>query len=554
MKKLYFLLFFLLMSAFSFGQGSESFTNSNATSSYADNSFVGDGGVTWTYIHSRNANADANTSGITLPALMLRRLSSGSKITSSVVSGGVGDFSVKLYKGFTGANDRQVELYVNDVLAGTSVAFDDFAEHTFTVTGVDVGGDVIIELRTITEGQIIIDDMSWTTFAGAGSPGLVVNSPSDGAIIATGTTNVNFSITAQNFNVANGTGDGHIHWTLDSGSGPIDQGEKYDTADEPIAVTDGQTYTVYMDFVDNSEAVLDPAINQTVSFYVNNPPRFLPFSEDFSYTDGSLVPNGQWASIGGTAGNLLVSSGQAVVNHNNDEDVSLEFLSVAGDVYYALDFSVDDLGAPYVGTDNEYFAHMDFKARLDIVPGTSGGDFSVGIASNTGNTEAFWATDLTFGQTYRAVVKYDQLSGLAQLWIDAALSTDTSISGTAAGAATVSSIDLRQAVSSENETIRVDNIDVGTTFASMALGTNNFETKNFSIYPNPTNTGSVNIVSSNTSNYGKINVAVYDVLGKQIINKVMTSEKLNVSTLNTGVYIIKITQGKAISTKKLVIN
>jgi hypothetical protein len=86
------------------------------------------------------------------------------------------------------------------------------------------------------------------------------------------------------------------------------------------------------------------------------------------------------------------------------------------------------------------------------------------------------------------------------------------------------------------------------------LSTNDFNTKSFNVYPNPTNKGSVNIVSSNTSNYGKINVAVYDVLGKQIINKVMTSEKLNVSTLNTGVYIMKITQGKAISTKKLVIN
>jgi hypothetical protein len=86
------------------------------------------------------------------------------------------------------------------------------------------------------------------------------------------------------------------------------------------------------------------------------------------------------------------------------------------------------------------------------------------------------------------------------------------------------------------------------------LSTNDFNQKSFSVYPNPTNTGSVNVVSASSSNFGNINVAVYDVLGKQVINKTMTSEKLNVSSLNTGVYIMKITQGKATSTKKLVIN
>jgi len=34
----------------------------------------------------------------------------------------------------------------------------------------------------------------------------------------------------------------------------------------------------------------------------------------------------------------------------------------------------------------------------------------------------------------------------------------------------------------------------------------------------------------------------------------MNSEKLDVSKLTSGVYFMKITQGKAISTKKLVIN
>jgi hypothetical protein len=102
-----------------------------------------------------------------------------------------------------------------------------------------------------------------------------------------------------------------------------------------------------------------------------------------------------------------------------------------------------------------------------------------------------------------------------------------------------------------------DNASCGSVYPigsfTTTLSTNDYNQKSFSVFPNPTNTGSVSIVSASSSNYGKMNVAVYDVLGKQVINKTMTSEKLNVSALKTGVYIMKITQGKATSTKKLVI-
>ena len=95
--------------------GLEDFTNSNATASYTNGVFVGNSSISWTYIASRNANGDANNSGISLPALMLRRSASVSKITSSTITGGVSDFSIKLYKGFTGGGNRQVELFINGV-------------------------------------------------------------------------------------------------------------------------------------------------------------------------------------------------------------------------------------------------------------------------------------------------------------------------------------------------------------------------------------------------------------------------------------------------------
>ncbi|MCD8518245.1 MAG: choice-of-anchor D domain-containing protein, partial [Flavobacterium sp.] len=144
--------------------GTENFNNSNATASYTNNSFVGNNGVTWTYVQSRDENGDANGSGISGKALMLRNLASNSKVTSSTVTTGIENFSVTLYKGFTGAGSRQVELFVNGVSRGTSASFDDYNPHVFTVNGINVSGNVVIEIRNITGNQVIVDNISWTCY------------------------------------------------------------------------------------------------------------------------------------------------------------------------------------------------------------------------------------------------------------------------------------------------------------------------------------------------------------------------------------------------------
>lgn len=211
-------------------------------------------------------------------------------------------------------------------------------------------------------------------------------------------------------------------------------------------------------------------------FFAANASAAVVAFDDFSYPDGSLVGNGGWTNHSGTVGDLLVSSGQAVVQHGiPSEDAHIAFGAVAGAIYYGLDFSVDDPGSPIPGTDNEYFAHFtdggtfNFRGRLDVVPATGGGDFSVGISSISSTADAVWASDLTYGTTYRAVVKYDQDTNQAQLWIDAVLETDTSILGNdeADPGDSILWMALRQSDSDLNETVRVDNLNVGTTFSDV---------------------------------------------------------------------------------------
>lgn len=70
------------------------------------------------------------------------------------------------------------------------------------------------------------------------------------------------------------------------------------------------------------------------------------------------------------------------------------------------------------------------------------------------------------------------------------------------------------------------------------------------VYPNPVTNGNLYITSDN--NVSKT-VAVYDVLGKQVIKTTVTDQAVNVSNLKGGVYIVKITEDGKTATRKLVI-
>jgi hypothetical protein len=70
------------------------------------------------------------------------------------------------------------------------------------------------------------------------------------------------------------------------------------------------------------------------------------------------------------------------------------------------------------------------------------------------------------------------------------------------------------------------------------------------IYPNPVSTGRIYITSKSTQNK---EVEIFDVLGKKILQATISSKELNISALTPGVYIIKIKEGDATATRKLIV-
>ena len=75
--------------------------------------------------------------------------------------------------------------------------------------------------------------------------------------------------------------------------------------------------------------------------------------------------------------------------------------------------------------------------------------------------------------------------------------------------------------------------------------------KEFILVPNPTSTGYVII---KTATNDMIEVSVFDVLGKQVLKQTLLNDRLDVSSLNSGVYVMRLSQNNNMVTKKLIIN
>ncbi|MDD4150716.1 MAG: hypothetical protein PHE33_11895, partial [Bacteroidales bacterium] len=242
--------------------GMETFELSAIGGTYTDGSFVGNDGITWNYSHSR----DTGEYPINNKGLMLRR-ASDSKCVSQTLSGGIASFEVSMRKAFTGQATRQLELYINNNLVGTSDEFGsgsgaDATVHTFSVTEINIPGDFTIMIKpagtATTNSQVVIDDISWTGFSST-EPYLSITTPTDAQEVTTADVNIVFNVL--NFDL--GT-DGKVKYTVDGGDNMF-------TTTSPIALTsltDG-SHTVTMELVDMSEASLTPAVTDEVTFTVN---------------------------------------------------------------------------------------------------------------------------------------------------------------------------------------------------------------------------------------------------------------------------------------------
>lgn len=203
-------------------------------------------------------------------------------------------------------------------------------------------------------------------------------------------------------------------------------------------------------------------------------PGAVLLNESFDYPDGPLAVAGSnaWTTFGGTAGQITVVGGRVNLNLADSEDVQT-LIEPSTDVVYAgfdINFATLPNGAGnYFALFKDVGATTGFRARAwAFTNGAAGGKFRLGLSSTTSTLNATNVTDLSLNTRYRVVVRLQNYTGMATLWIDPGTESDPSITTTEmSGSSTIACFALRQPGSSSKGALSVDDLIVGETFAEV---------------------------------------------------------------------------------------
>lgn len=169
------MVLFLGLGLSSWGQGLETFDNATALptgTNYGNGTFVGENGITWSYIHAISSNNSNGNFSIDSSGIILRRSDEPSSI-SATIQGGIGSFSVDTRKAFTGNTQRKLELVINGTVIEqfqpTFASGTDATIIPFEVEDINIEGEFTLELRMFGatgNQQITLDNIEWTGYIG----------------------------------------------------------------------------------------------------------------------------------------------------------------------------------------------------------------------------------------------------------------------------------------------------------------------------------------------------------------------------------------------------
>ncbi|WP_159799675.1 T9SS type A sorting domain-containing protein [Flavobacterium sp. MK4S-17] len=306
------------------------------------------------------------------------------------------------------------------------------------------------------------------------------------------------------------------------------------------------------------------------------PVNTLPFMESFNYTVGNALTDEQtWAMANSgddivvIAGNLnytgINSTGNSVSLSGSGAEAYTPFTSTtSGTLYVAFLMSVTDMSnvtadgtetvfATLLGGDTEGVANpAAYRARIFIKK--AGEQYQLGLATG-GSTTNYTTSAYNVNDEVLVVMGYDFNSNVLNAWINPALATfNASTPATLTETVTTPITDfagflLRQDGASDTPTITIDELKIMTSLD--VLGTKSFNSiSGLTMYPNPLSGNILNIVTD--ANATK-SVAIYNILGKEVLSANTAETAINVAGLTAGVYIVKITEEGKTATRKLVI-
>lgn len=297
----------------------------------------------------------------------------------------------------------------------------------------------------------------------------------------------------------------------------------------------------------------------------------LPYNEAFNYTAGSdLGLSPLWTNVNSgdniiaATGSLsypnLTSTANSIVFTGAGIDCFTPFTeTTSGTVYASFLVNITDLANVTTDGTATYFAGLTDSAKgynARVFVKKTGTQYQLGLdtASTTTNYDA---TLRNAGDVVLVVLGYDFGTNELKGWLNPDLTTFTAttpatLTNTPAAAyANLGGFILRQDGAASTPSITFDELRIGTSVSDLfTLGVNENAIAGLQVYPNPVNNG---VFYIETALNAEKNVVVFDLLGKQVINTTITSSEINVANLNSGLYIVKITENGATATRKLII-
>lgn len=299
------------------------------------------------------------------------------------------------------------------------------------------------------------------------------------------------------------------------------------------------------------------------------PVNTLPLTDSFNYTVGSALTSQQLWSKLNTGDDLSVATGNLVYTGITSSGSSVSFVGsgaeartpftvvTAGSVYASFLSRTADIANITTDLANTYFAYFGTDnagttSNIRLWIRKNGTQFQYGLGTAAAAT--VWTTALyNVNDTQYLVLGYDIANNYLSLTVNPTIGGTTAPTlavNLTAPATAIGSFVFRQDGDTTTPSLIIDELKISTT-PDFTLNSDKFaDISGLNIYPNPV---SGNILNIETAANGTKAIIIFDVLGKQVLNITTDNTTVNISNLNAGVYIVKISEEGKTATRKLVV-
>ena len=391
------------------------------------------------------------------------------------------------------------------------------------------------------DGELVLPFVNTSFVLGTPSPTIVITSPADSTVYIPGTSTVEVT-----WSLLNTSASDTVTVTVNANTDTTN-------ATSPFGITtqDSGTYTVILKLKNSAGDLLD---TDTTSFSVgalqvvasitalradvaaNGPNNFYEITEESLLTHKDGYNGKKWFQDGNPSGIYIYDAEDVITTTYNVGDMVSGLKGKAVIVNGVLQLHPIENSGVIVSSDNAVVAQTVTITGFIATPSDYESTFInfENVTFSAGDGVATFGT----GQNYVLA------QGLAETVVR------TEFYGADYIGEIIPSTELANVSGIAGAYFSTAQLYVRNLADLTTLAAGQFEVLKFNLYPNPSKSGFVNISSTGSET---VQANVFDILGKQVLNASVANGRLNVSTLNTGVYIVKLTQGAATTTKKLII-